>query len=170
MASPRHFLSSSPDTSGRAGVRGGPERAHATQESAEGLGKAPGAAWPVSIHVDPLLEMLGGIPWGASEGEGAGGHRQRDGKEGLSAGGSGGSCPQETAAAIPAGDFNSSFDHGRPITSSTVLAPGSAADVCAERPCHKDTTTQSRQDHKEGAAGAGMGNQGSSSLGTLASM
>lgn len=71
-ASPRHFLSSSPDTSGRAGVSGGPERAHATQESAEGLGKAPGAAWPVSIHVALCWRCWGEFPGVLAKGKGPG--------------------------------------------------------------------------------------------------
>lgn len=43
--------------------------------------------------------MLGDFPGGAIEGQGPGGCRQQEGKEGLSTGGSAGSCPQETAAA-----------------------------------------------------------------------
>lgn len=32
------------------------------QGSVDILGKAPGAAWPVTTHV-PSLEVAGGLPW-----------------------------------------------------------------------------------------------------------
>lgn len=156
-----------------------------TWASPHHAGKAPGTAWPVGTRVPLCWRCWGGAsPWvkgrgprATGSGRGRKGWRQcrqlppRDSSSDASEW----SLLEDVLSVISETgcDFNSSFSRGRPVASSTALASVSAAnlaDVCAERTCHKDTMTQSRQCHTEGATSAGMGNQGSLSLGTLASM
>jgi len=100
VAGPCHFLSSSPDASEHAGVRGGPGRVHSVQGSSEVLMMAPGAPWPARTHM-PLRWRCWGTSGGCKRRAGAWGLRAAEGKERVSTGGGAGSCPQETATAEP---------------------------------------------------------------------
>lgn len=115
-----------------------------------------GAGWIVSTYMLLHCRSWVDFPRSLDEG-GAGENRWQEEEEVLRTGDRAGSCPQKTQAVMPVSracwrmsyllfqeltDFNSSFDQGWSVTSSTALAFDSvanSANVCIEQIHCKDT-------------------------------